>query len=1493
MSDSQRTTITPPAARSGLPWLMIILSVWSGASSAGMATATAAITVAAPTVAAAATMDVDAALPEALSSGEWQSIRAAYEANRHAVQQSAEQPGSFRARNPGQKWLSAFNEDGVAISPDHGRWQFGLRLARWGHAGQEQQAASLVGIEAHGQRTVYRYSDGLEEWFVNDQRGLEHGFTVRQPPAGNSDSLRFALVIAGELTPRVAANGRDVALLDAQGNAALDYNDLHVWDADGRTLAAHFASNGKQLVLSVDASAARYPITIDPLLQQQAYLKASNTDGGDLFGNSVAIAGDTVVVGAPREDSNATGVNGNQSDNSATDSGSAYVFVRDGAGNWSQQAYLKASNTDGGDLFGDTVAIVGNTIVIGASLEGSNADGVNGNQGDNSASQAGAAYVFVRDGAGNWSQQAYLKASNSDGGDFFGNSVVIAGNIVVVGAVGEDSSATVVNGNQADNLAPFAGAVYVFVRTGVSTWSQQAYLKASNADDFDIFGVSVAISGDTVVVGAEREGSIATGVDGDQGDNSAGEAGAAYVFVRDGAGNWSQDAYLKASNTGGGDLFGKSVAIAGDSVVIGALREASNAVGVNGDQGNDSASQAGAAYVFVRNVAGDWAQQAYLKASNTDAGDLFGESVAVAGDIAVVGARAEDSSASGVNGDQTSNVAGSSGAAYVFVRDGTGAWNQQAYLKASNPNAGDEFGTSVAIAGDTVLVSARFEDSNATGVAGGQIDNSAAAAGAVYVFDLAFTVGGTVSGLAGSGLVLQNNGGDNLQIAANGAFTFATSLVNGSAYSVTVLAQPGGPSQTCTVANPSGTLMGANVSNVAITCTANLYTIGGNISGLNGNRLLLQNNAGGKLVVTANGPFTFPAALIDGSFYNVTATVLAQPGFPSQTCTVSNGSGTLAGANVTNVAVSCVSNQFTVGGTVTGMAGSGLVLRNNGGDDLPISANGSFTFATPLNDHSSYIVTVATQPTGPTRLCRTINNNGTLAGANVTNVIIDCDPVGIDIRPERLAFVAIAVGQSSPAQIVAIENTGEVDFAVQTITLAGVASTDFTLSMDTCSGEVLGPDEVCGFRVVFTPTTGGVRAAQILIDTDLTAQPFSVGVLGGVTDHFTVGGTVTGLSGSGLVLRNNGGDDLAISANGSFTFAAPLQDGSSYIVTVATQPTGPTRLCSAVNNNGTLAGANVTNVIIACEPVGIDIRPERLAFVTIAVGQSSPAQMVAIENTGEVDFAVQTITLAGVASTDFTLSMDTCSGEVLGPDESCGFKVVFTPTTGGVRAAQILIDTDLTAQPFSVGVLGGVTDHFTVGGTVTGLSGSGLVLRNNGGDDLAISANGPFTFAAPLVDGSSYIVTVATQPIAFARFCSVINGGGTLAGANVTNVTIDCESIGIDIMPERLNFDVIAVGQSSPAQIVIIENTGQVDFTVQMIALTGVASTDFALGIDTCSGEVLGPAEFCGFEVVFTPTTEGVRAAEIIIVTDLFAQPFRIDVLGGIGPLFRNGFENP
>ena len=1183
MTGSQRATITPAAGWSILFWLMITLSAWFGTSSAVMAAAATDILVTPVSAAAVAPAAVhgEVTLPKELSSSEWQSIRAAYEANRHAVLADDRQRASYRARNPGQQWLSTFNADGVTISPDHDRWQFGLRLARWGHAGQEQAAAPLVGIDVYGQRTVYRYSDGLEEWFVNDQRGLEHGFTVHQPPAGSGHALRFALDITGELSPHVAANGRDVALLDARGNTALDYNKLQVWDADGRLLAANFSSDNRQLILSVDTSAARYPITIDPLLQQQAYLKASNTDGDDLFGNSVAIVGDTVLIGAPREDSNATGVNGDQTDNSATDSGAVYVFVRNGAGNWSQQAYLKASNSDGGDLFGDSVAIFGNTVVVGAPIEASNANGIDGDESDNSATRAGAAYVFVRDGTGNWTQQAYLKASNSDGGDFFGNSVAITGDTVVIGAVGEASTATGVNGNEADNMATFAGAAYVFVRDGSSTWSQQAYLKASNPETFDTFGNSVAVAGDTVVVGAEREESIATGVDGDQSDNSANSSGAAYVFTRDGSDNWSQQAYLKASNTDGGDLFGHSVAIAGDTVLIGARLEASNANGVNGDESDNSASQAGAAYVFVRDGTAAWTQQAYLKASNSDAGDVFGSSVALAGDTVVIGARAEDSNASGVAGDQIDNSANDAGAAYVFVRDGTGTWTQQAYLKASNTDAGDEFGSSMAIAGDTVVMSARFEDSNASGIAGGEVDNSASAAGAVYVFDMAFTIGGTVSGLAGSGLVLQSNAGDDLAITTDGAFTFDTALFNGNPYDVTVLNQPGGLSQTCSVTNASGTITGADVTNVQIDCTTNTFSIGGTVSGLAGSGLVLQNNGGDDLAIAADDGFIFATDLADGSAYSVS--VQTHPADLSQTCTVANASGTLMGGNVSNIEVTCSTNQFTIGGTISGLDGNGLLLQNNAADNLVATVNGPFTLPTALVDGSDYNVTlfVLVQPGAPSQSCTLSNGSGTLAGADVTNVAVNC-----------------------------------------------------------------------------------------------------------VTDQFTVGGTVTGLGGSSLVLQNNGGDDLAIAANGPFTFAAPLDDGSSYTVTVATQPSNLGRFCSVINGSGTLAGANVTSVFIDCEPISIEVMPTRFVFADIEVGASSPPQMVVIENTGEVDVAVQSITLTGFASTDFALSMDTCSAEVLDPGEFCGFELVFTPTIAGVRRAEIIIDTDLFAQPFRVDVLG-------------------------------------------------------------------------------------------------------------------------------------------------------------------------------------------------------------
>jgi hypothetical protein len=395
---------------------------------------------------------------------------------------------------------------------------------------------------------------------------------------------------------------------------------------------------------------------------QQAYLKASNTRLLTAFGSSVAISGDTIVVGAYAEDNDSRGVNGVQNNFGLSDSGAAYVFVRSGTV-WKQQAYLKASNSDALDAFGWSVAISGDTIVVGAYNESSSATGVNGNQTNNNASASGAAYVFTRSGT-NWTQQAYLKASNTDTNDNFGYSVAISGNTIVVGALYEDSAATGVNGNQSGNSGTNAGAAYVFVRSG-TTWSQQAYLKASNTGVEDRFGISVGVSGDTAVVGAHREDSSATGVNGDQASNAALDSGAAYIFVRSGA-SWAQQAYLKPSNTRTNKTFGYASAISGDTVVISSPAEDSNATGVNGNQANHSASAAGAAYVFVRNGT-SWLQQAYLKASNTESNEFFGQSVAISGDTVVAGAYWEDSAATGLNGNQADNSASQSGAAYVFT----------------------------------------------------------------------------------------------------------------------------------------------------------------------------------------------------------------------------------------------------------------------------------------------------------------------------------------------------------------------------------------------------------------------------------------------------------------------------------------------------------------------------------------------------------------------------------------------------------------------------------------------------------------------------------------------------------------------------------------------------------------------------------------------------------------------------------------------------------
>lgn len=252
------------------------------------------------------------------------------------------------------------------------------------------------------------------------------------------------------------------------------------------------------------------------------------------------------------------------------------------------------------------------------------------------------------------------------------------------------------------------------------------------------------------------------------------------------------------------------------------------------------------------------------------------------------------------------------------------------------------------------------------------------------------TIGGTVTGLAGTGLVLRNNGGDDLALSADGSFTFSTPLAPSASYGVTVAANPSSPAQTCTVSNAAGVVGAGDVTNVSVTCTTNTYTVGGVVSGLSGGSAVIRLNGGSNLTLSMNGNFVFTTALASGTAYSVSR--LSDPLSPSQLCTVNNGTGMVTNANITNVTVTCV-NTYTVGGTVTGLFGTGLVLKNNGGNDLTVNASGAFTFSTKVAFGAPYAVTVATQPGDYVQTCSVSSGSGVMGSANVTTVNVTCGPV--------------------------------------------------------------------------------------------------------------------------------------------------------------------------------------------------------------------------------------------------------------------------------------------------------------------------------------------------------------------------------------------------------------------------------------------------------------------------------------------------------------------
>ncbi len=341
-----------------------------------------------------------------------------------------------------------------------------------------------------------------------------------------------------------------------------------------------------------------------------------------------------------------------------------------------------------------------------------------------------------------------------------------------------------------------------------------------------------------------------------------------------------------------------------------------------------------------------------------------------------------------------------------------------------------------------------------------------------------YTVGGTITGLVGS-VSLKNNGGDTLTQSTDGSFTFPTSIAEGSTYNVTVSSQPA--TQTCTVSNGAGSMGGANITNVQVTCSVNTYTVGGTITGLVGS-VSLKNNGGDTLTQSTDGSFTFPTSIAEGSTYNVT--VSSQPA--TQTCTVSNGAGSMGGANITNVQVTCSVNTYTVGGTITGLVGS-VSLKNNGGDTITQSMNGSFTFPTPVAAGSTYHVTVSSQPIPLT--CTVSNAAGTVGSSNVTNVQITCT---IYTTPLSVNNGIIPVNSGSGT--ITIKNTGANTAYNVHVTLPS-GWTGMTQDASNCTS--IAPNNgTC--TVTFTTTTPYVAQANISVvgdnisNTPTTRLAFSV-----------------------------------------------------------------------------------------------------------------------------------------------------------------------------------------------------------------------------------------------------------------------------------------------------------------------------------------------------------------------------------------------------------------
>jgi hypothetical protein len=486
-------------------------------------------------------------------------------------------------RNAPWGFDARMTSDGVEVIRSGQSWRIGIQPASLGRGECLRPLGSRTVASARADRphrVEYRREDGaLCEWYLNDERGLQQGFTLREAPIpGGEEPLVLVLDIEGAHSVRVSEDGRAAYLLAPGCLEVLSYAGLRAWDAAGSELRTRMEIlDGERVAIHVSDQGATYPITIDPICTvQKANLvqAASLVSAGDFFGFSVDLDGNTAVIGAVGDDT--IGVS----------AGAAYVLVYDGSA-WVQQAKLTASDGATADLFGTDVAIDGETIVVTARLD------------DDLGDRSGSAYVFTRSGTV-WTEQQKLLPN--DGRPFaeFGKACAISGDSVIVGAY-LDSSVDL-----------DAGTAYVFLRSG-TVWSQEQRLDASDANRDDTFGADVAIDADTAVVSAPLN------------DDAGNASGRVYVFTRAGT-VWTESQWIDPAGLSANDQFGGSVSVHLDTLLAGAALD------------DERGSNAGAAYVFTRSGT-VWSEQQKLVASDGVLQDQFGYSTDIEGDLILVGAR--------------------------------------------------------------------------------------------------------------------------------------------------------------------------------------------------------------------------------------------------------------------------------------------------------------------------------------------------------------------------------------------------------------------------------------------------------------------------------------------------------------------------------------------------------------------------------------------------------------------------------------------------------------------------------------------------------------------------------------------------------------------------------------------------------------------------------------------------------------------------------------